>query len=62
MKRFLYLVWALGSFAWLFGVGGWLLNHEGTGLVKTLTFLTGTIWAGFFFVCLIDRGSRIFHD
>jgi hypothetical protein len=50
-----YWVWALGSFAWLCGFGGWVIGHEGPGPGHSLAFFAGTVWAGSFFVHLLNR-------
>lgn len=50
----LFLLWGLTSFAWLFGLGAWMLSHEGEP-AHGITFIVGTLWAGIFFVHLISR-------
>jgi hypothetical protein len=55
VKFIAYMIWAVGSFGWLFFFGPWVLKHEGPGPGHSATFFIGTLWAGSFFVYLINR-------
>jgi hypothetical protein len=55
VKRFLFVIWALGSIAWLFSGGVWILEHEGRGPARSITFIVGTVWTGSFFYWFMNH-------